>query len=296
MKTNRMRKTAAILLALVLISSCFASGTFAKYVAEGGSEATARGAKWGVSITATGDAFANSYATDDKTVTTIANSVLSSEDVIAPGTSGKMAAITISGSPEVASRISFRADLKLSGWEVWQAGKTTYKWVLDTEKGWYDGWWREDGSTSTTYPPPSQEIVPPSREGTYEGETIGKRVFGQRAGTYSIYWWYQHIWTAEKTEDGTAFYCPIVITVGDKTFSGLDYDSAAAFEAAVEAAVAGYSTDCAANTDLSTIAVPKMTWSWAFDSGNDAADTALGNAKTPATIALDISATVTQLD
>lgn len=295
MKTNRMRKTAAILLALVLITSCFASGTFAKYVAEGGSEASARGAKWGVSIQATGDAFANSYATDDKSVTTIANSVASGEDVVAPGTSGKMAAITISGTPEVATRISFAADLKLSGWEIWQEGKTVYKWVLDTEKGWYDGWWREDGSTSTAYPPPSQEIIPPSRDGAYEGEVIGKRAYTLVNYT-SLYWWYRHIWTAEKTEDGSAFYCPIVITVGDKTFSGLNYDSAAAFEAAVESAIANYSINCAPGTDLSDFISPKLTWSWAFDSGNDAADTALGNAATPATIALDLSATVTQIN
>ena len=80
LKKNWTLRAAVLMLALVLITSCFVGGTFAKYVTSGTSGDNARVAKWGVTVTAheTGDIFAKSY---DNTV--IAEGEYK---VIAPGT------------------------------------------------------------------------------------------------------------------------------------------------------------------------------------------------------------------
>lgn len=63
LKNNRTMRAAVLLLALVLITSCFVGGTFAKYVTDGLAMDHARVAKWGVTVTAhaTGDVFAEKY-------------------------------------------------------------------------------------------------------------------------------------------------------------------------------------------------------------------------------------------
>lgn len=111
MKKNRMMRLASGLLVLTLLTTSVVSGTFAKYVTTAKGSDTARVAKWGVEVTATGTTFAKEYDTDDTTVTTIAKSVVSSGDdkVVAPGTSGDMTAMTLSGTPEVAVRVSYEA-------------------------------------------------------------------------------------------------------------------------------------------------------------------------------------------
>lgn len=72
-KKNVLMRSAGLLLALVLVTSCFVGSTFAKYVTSGDAGDNARVAKWGVSITAhaTGDVFAKEYdaiAGQDNTV------------------------------------------------------------------------------------------------------------------------------------------------------------------------------------------------------------------------------------
>ena len=111
-KKNWTMRAAVLMLALVLITSCFVGGTFAKYVTSGKGEDTARVAKFGVTVKASGTTFAKEYKTDDKTATTITKSVISSDDkvnVVAPGTSGSMTNVTIEGTPEVAVRVSHEA-------------------------------------------------------------------------------------------------------------------------------------------------------------------------------------------
>lgn len=116
---SKTTKIAALLLALTLITSCFVGGTFAKYVREAEGHDVARAAKWGVTIESEGNMFSNTYATDDANVVgTIANSVVSTENVVAPGTSGSMSRITLSGTPEVAVEVKYVADLSLTNWEI----------------------------------------------------------------------------------------------------------------------------------------------------------------------------------
>ena len=220
MKKNKMMRIASVLLVAVILTTCAISGTFAKYVTSGNGSGNARVAKFGVTVTGTADTFKETYAKDDTGFTLAANTVVSTEDVVAPGTSGSMAAFTITGTPEVAVRVAFAGTLELGD-----------KWE----------------------------------------------------------------------DEGNAYYCPIEVTVGDATFKGTSYASADEFEAAVNAKIATYSKDYAAGTDLSTIGgdAPAISWNWAFEGNDNDKDTYLGNqaaAGNAATISLDVTATVTQID
>lgn len=112
-KINFLR-AGALTMVLALGTTCFMSGTLAKYVTSGQGSDSARVAKFGVKITATGETFAKSY---DKGVET--QTVVSAEDddVVAPGTEGNMSAITITGKPEVAVRVSYDVtEFELTNW------------------------------------------------------------------------------------------------------------------------------------------------------------------------------------
>lgn len=104
-------RVAGLLLALVLVTSCFVGGTFAKYVTSGIGADHAKVAKWGVKVTAheTGDIFADKY----DQIENQANTVIAGGEykVIAPGTKKENAAVvTLSGTPEVAVRVTYNAD------------------------------------------------------------------------------------------------------------------------------------------------------------------------------------------
>lgn len=114
-------RVAGLLLALVLVTSCFVGGTFAKYVTKaGGTTSEARVAKWGVTVGATGDGqvFSNEYKdpTNSK-VTVKAASGATTYNVVAPGTKKEdVATITLKGQPEVAVKVDYLAELHLVGW------------------------------------------------------------------------------------------------------------------------------------------------------------------------------------
>ncbi len=120
MKKTGFMRAALLLLVLTLITSCFVGGTFAKYTTSATGSDTARVAKFGVQITANGETFAKEYATDDTGVAgTIAKSVVSTgENVVAPGTKGDMVKMALSGTPEVAVRVGYTANVTVSNWTV----------------------------------------------------------------------------------------------------------------------------------------------------------------------------------
>ena len=60
-KKNWTLRAAVLMLALVLITSCFVGGTFAKYVTGGSGTDSARVAKFGVTVTANGTMFSKEY-------------------------------------------------------------------------------------------------------------------------------------------------------------------------------------------------------------------------------------------
>lgn len=115
MKKIKTMRIASILLIAVLMTTCAISGTFAKYVTDATGSDSARVAKWGVSINAGGAMFAKS-----ENGTTVTNTVLSENNVVAPGMSGTMAAIEVSGTPEVAVNISHTATVTITGWMLGQ--------------------------------------------------------------------------------------------------------------------------------------------------------------------------------
>ena len=138
MKKNKMMRVASALMVATLLTTSVISGTFAKYVTSGNASDTARVAKFGVTVTGTGETFAKEYAKNDNNFTIAANTVVSTEDVVAPGTSGSMAAFTITGTPEVAVRVAFTGTLDLGAKWVYpdrifycpieiKVGDTTFK-------------------------------------------------------------------------------------------------------------------------------------------------------------------------
>lgn len=135
-KKNWAMRAAVLLFALVLISSCFVGGTFAKYVTSAGGSETARVAKFGVYINATTGMFSKEYAKNDTSFTLNANTVVSSDEsnLVAPGTSQNMAEFGLTGTPEVAVRVSY--DLKkfeLTNWTT--DGKDEYCPLVFTVNG-----------------------------------------------------------------------------------------------------------------------------------------------------------------
>lgn len=128
MKKNVMMRVASIMLVLVLMSSSVISGTFAKYVTEGTGTDSARVAKWGVTVTSNGQMFGEHYngTTDDKVALSYTGSVDSlgaipgdgETNVVAPGTKGDMVGVALAGQPEVAVKVTYEADVTLTGWKV----------------------------------------------------------------------------------------------------------------------------------------------------------------------------------
>ncbi len=112
MKKNTMMRLASLLLVLTLLSTCAISGTFAKYVSSNSGSDSARVAKWGVTVTAAGTTFAKAYkdaATDVNADQTVRAEASSTVNVVAPGTNGSMAAVALTGTPEVDVRVTYSA-------------------------------------------------------------------------------------------------------------------------------------------------------------------------------------------
>ena len=121
MKKNKMMRTASVLLVLTLLTVCVISGTFAKYTTTASGEDTARVAKFGVNITANGETFAKKYDADDNTATVVSGTT---DKVVAPGTEGTMAKMTLTGKPEVDVNVSYTGAFSLNG--KWTAGGAYY--------------------------------------------------------------------------------------------------------------------------------------------------------------------------
>lgn len=107
---NKTMRVAALLLALTLMTSCFVGGTFAKYTTGDSVNDTARVAKFGVVVTASGELFSTTYKNvanqnvpgeGDTSVLTVVSS--DTDKLVAPGTQskGEGFVFTLSGDPEV---------------------------------------------------------------------------------------------------------------------------------------------------------------------------------------------------
>ena len=111
------------------------------------------------------------------------------------------------------------------------------------------------------------------------------------------------------------YYCPVVVTVGEKAICGLKYGSAADFAAAIAKEINDKSAQYAPNTDLSTIfdnTNLDLAWEWAFEDADhveldcdclagaqsDVKDTDLGDLAVTQDIyiSIGVAITVTQID
>jgi len=99
-------------------------------------------------------------------------------------------------------------------------------------------------------------------------------------------------WTINTSEE----YMPIVFTIGGTEYKvdGTTYADVAALKAALDVA-ADFSQDYDVNTDLSTVNPTTIAWSWAFE-GENTKDTALGDLATAPTVAVTVTANVTQVN
>lgn len=112
MKRRKLMLVGGALVVVALAGSCLVGGTMAKYVTEGEATDSARVAKWGVEVEGEGNAFQTSYSNDDTGASeTIV--VQSTVEVVAPGTYGTFNGIKVTGTPEVAVKVSTVADLAL---------------------------------------------------------------------------------------------------------------------------------------------------------------------------------------
>ncbi len=128
MKKNVMMRFASLLLVMVLLTSSVISGTFAKYVTKAEGNDVARVADWGVTATVTGNAFKTNYERTDNTYTVTSDTVVSSTaaKLVAPGTNGTFGGVALTGSPEVAVRVSYEGtEVQINGWKL-KDGTTFY--------------------------------------------------------------------------------------------------------------------------------------------------------------------------
>ena len=112
MKQNKIFRLSAILLVLTLLSTCVISGTFAKYTTAKSATDSATVAAWGIELTVEGD---NTLYDDSKTGDEV-SAVVKANNLAAPGTYQKLATVTLTGTPEVAYKITVVVDLTLANW------------------------------------------------------------------------------------------------------------------------------------------------------------------------------------
>ena len=93
----------SILLCSILITSTAISGTFAKFTVNDYSDDSARVSKWGIEVSA-GTGLKETYNNGDVIYVTSEGTI--GGEIIAPGTKGVLAEVTVSGKPEVAYRIN----------------------------------------------------------------------------------------------------------------------------------------------------------------------------------------------
>jgi len=107
-------RAAGLLFALVLITSCFVGGTFAKYVTSKSASDIARVARFGVVIEAHDNtAFKTTYDTDTAGISSVVTST--TDSLVAPGTGeDNTATLSITGKPEVAVHVA----LSMTGTDV----------------------------------------------------------------------------------------------------------------------------------------------------------------------------------
>lgn len=117
MKKNKLFLLGLFVVFAAVLSLSLVSNTLAKYTSSGNSSDSARVAKWGVTVAVIGaeEAFGKTY---NDTFLAEGTKVVSTEDVLAPGTEGTLGQINIDGQPEVMVDVRVSLTITLSNWVV----------------------------------------------------------------------------------------------------------------------------------------------------------------------------------
>ena len=115
-RRDRHKSNLYMLAVMALLTTCFVGGTMARYATVKSADDEARVAGWGIEITSQGEVFQKEYAkTED---TSFANTVISADKVVAPGTNKTVTDLIVTGTPEVAVTIDYVPEIKLEGWDI----------------------------------------------------------------------------------------------------------------------------------------------------------------------------------
>ncbi len=264
MKRNKFIKIACAMLVMCLLTTCVVGTTLAKYITGTSASDTARVAKWGVEVSASGTMFGKAYqdtiVTDGKTSATVQSNNLSSvSKVVAPGTKNDTGIqIAIKGIPEVeftvvAKQVGDVNDifLKPGNYGVMvDAYGVNYATDFANEKIYYfDG--AEDAYIRATSYVAGTVYYKLTDEATVAGKT-----------------YYPIVWNATVWVNGTKFtktYTTLKEALTEGLIKGInDYDG-----------TVGENGSYNPNTKIDL--VYKLTWAWAYKDQNDGADTILGN-------------------
>lgn len=256
-----MMRSASGMLVMALLTTSVVSGTFAKYVSANKAEDTARVAKWGVTVDASGSLFGQNYLTGTNTPTVSEEDEKISvelgdsgkDNLVAPGSKCKNGiTFGISGTPEVDTKVTasiIAKDIYLAEgtYGVMQKVVTTESNFADlVEEGLYSG-------SLTAYAKVTDSSY---REGT----------FYQLAYTAAVgedgYYPVRYAWNGDTntvkitraTELANIFAQKIDADAADKDTSeaGVSYEASAAYDS---------NTNLASVIDLNG---ESLTWEWPF--------------------------------
>ena len=268
MKKNKFLKIAGAIFTMCLMTTCAIGTTFAKYTTGSKASDTARVAKWGVEVSASGTMFGTAYqntiVTDGlKDATVQSNHNTSYADkVVAPGTKNDTGIqISIKGKPEVEYKL--------------EATQTQAPSDIFLKKGNYGVMIAAPGVNAAT------DFV--NEEIYYTSGTNYVRADLTYYNANPTATYYR---LTDKATVATEYYYPIAWTAA-VSVNNAYYPQNPAFATVNEALNAlitginnydgeetiGYA-QFDPNTEINLVYT--LTWAWAFD-GNDAADTILGN-------------------
>ncbi len=234
-----MMRAASALMVAVLLTTSTISGTFAKYVTEASGKDEARVAQWGVEVSSiASELFAKSYARDS--ATEIANTVEATEKLVAPGTTHKDGGVkfVLRGTPEVAAKVEIK---------ITNSAKTGEPIEVKLPAGTYKDYTKAIGVNA-------------------DGTAIYDETLILGSDYYPVKFYLED--NGATVVEGTL--AEIKTYILDK----LEIDAVPGD---------GKPGEYAPGTNLAeilggTTGVYTLTWEWIFESGNDEADTFLGNA------------------
>ena len=270
MKKNRFIKIACAMLSMCLITTCAIGTTLAKYTTGSSAADTARVARWGVEVSASGTMFGTAYqdtiiedGNDAATVQSNHNASFAA-NVVAPGTKNDTGIqISVKGNPEVEYKI--------------QAKQEKAPQDIFLKQGSYGVMVAAPGVNAATNF--AGEKIYYLDNGTYKTADLAYYLANPTAAYYKL------------TDEATVadeFYYPIKWTASVSVNDNF-YNQDPAFNTLGEAlnalvnGINNYDNDPATvdyaqfdpNTSINL--VYRLTWAWAFENQNDGADTILGN-------------------